>query len=150
MSDVLVAAFCESGPYRHVVRTLEVAPDAWLPWGYRTRQVRVGLIEGLDLSQRKIELWSVDDTRAPSAVRFVGGGAIDFFVSTDDYLAFTIRCMAGALPVTGPEDVLQGVTAGVLLFDPNLSLVGHDSEERNGAVPERAAIPEDVASLPLG
>src|SRR5665811_2130442 len=102
--DRFVAAFCASGPFRHVRRLVESDADAWFPWGYHARwmackdQVVVGDI---------VELWEVDDTRRPSNAQCLAVAQVDHASRADGYLALTLRCDSRAKPRAQSSMVLD-------------------------------------------
>jgi hypothetical protein len=150
MPELVVAAFCARGPYRHVRELLAQTPDAWFPWGYRTCQTAIGEDNVRALRRCAIELWAVDDVREPTRAEFVAGGRVDFVVDADSYLAFTVRCAAQSRSVVEPDRVIECVREGSLLFEPNMPIVSDGSEKGNTAAQGGATIRETVAPLPLG
>jgi hypothetical protein len=150
MQETVVAVFCTAGPYRYVRELLKSAPDVWFPWGYRRCQVAIYGPDVAALRGREIELWAVDDTRAPTQAEFVGRGRIDFVIPTRDYLAFTIRSTNHSASSVAPDAVVERVRAGFLIFEPNVPIVIDGSAQDDSSVQVGSAVPAAAASFPLG
>jgi hypothetical protein len=112
LGRTLVLAYCASGPYRHLTELVEQNQGVWFPWGYRLSRVA-------DVSElrpgRAVELWEVDDTRAPSSARPVAVATVDFVQTSADYVAVTLRCYQGEVTADAAS-VLRGVAEGRMVF----------------------------------
>jgi hypothetical protein len=107
-----------------VTALIQEHADAWFPWGYRASLIS----DSATLERgRRVELWEVDDTRAPSGATPVAVGTIDYVARTSDYVALTVQCHSD-LPSAPADKVLDEVAKGQLVFSvPLLSAERDDS-----------------------
>lgn len=102
----LIATYCARGPYRHV-RDLVSAGASWLPWGYRTGCVQ----DELELAPGDlVELWELDDLRAPRQAKPVCVASVDFISRTEGYLAFTLLLRSQEHCLVAASEVLDAAT----------------------------------------
>jgi hypothetical protein len=83
-----------------------------MPWGYRTKSVQ----QGLELRPGDVvELWEVDDIRAPRVATAVAIATVDFVSASESYLACTLRLRSDTSPIAAGADVVEAVRHGMLL-----------------------------------
>jgi hypothetical protein len=152
MPSRFVGTYCASGPYRHVRGVLAQQSHAWLPWGYRLGQDAASALRITPGDQ--IELWEVNDTRAPRSAVPVAVLTVDFVSVSSEYLALTLQQARSLAPLSTEQDVVTHVQSRRFIWKVESPRVNDGftpvTRSHGNTAPHRSPLQAAISAFSLG